>query len=109
MANTTTKLNPASDSTQQKTVDELSAQIETLRKDLSSLTETITELGREKKSELTDTARRKKAEAEAEEYISTQARDARDQATEFVSTQPATALGIAAGIGFLIGCLTSRR
>lgn len=107
MANTTTKLNPASDSTQQKTVDELSAQIETLRKDLSSLTETITELGREKKSELTDTARRKKAEAEA--YISTQARDARDQATEFVSTQPATALGIAAGIGFLIGCLTSRR
>ncbi|WP_088634175.1 YqjD family protein [Phaeobacter sp. 22II1-1F12B] len=107
MANTTTKLNPASDSTQQKTVDELSAQIETLRKDLSSLTETITELGREKKSELTDTARRKKAEAE--EYISTQARDARDQATEFVSTQPATALGIAAGIGFLIGCLTSRR
>lgn len=107
MANTTTKLNPASDSTQQKTVDELSAQIETLRKDLSSLTVTITELGREKKSELTDTARRKKAEAE--EYISTQARDARDQATEFVSTQPATALGIAAGIGFLIGCLTSRR
>ncbi|WP_238370900.1 DUF883 family protein [Heliomarina baculiformis] len=108
MANTTTKLNPgASDSTQQKTVDELSAQIETLRKDLSSLTETITEIGREKKSELTNTARRKKAEAE--DYISTQARDARDQATEFVSAQPATALGIAAGIGFLIGCLTSRR
>ena len=89
------------------TVADLSKQIDTLRRDLTDLTGTIADLGRSKSAELSDAARQKGVETA--EYLGRRARDAQDQANQFVVNQPATALGLAAGAGFLIGYLSSRR
>lgn len=102
MAQTTTNGKP-----QDTTVADLSAQIEVLRKDLSELTGTIAGLGKTKSAELSEAARQKGAETV--EFLSTRAREAQTQASSFVAQQPATALGIAAGAGFLVGFLSSRR
>ncbi|GGA19290.1 DUF883 family protein [Neptunicoccus cionae] len=96
------------------TVADLSAQIETLRKDLSALSGTINDLGKAKKAELkeaatdrVDAAREKGAEAA--EAVTNRAKEVHEQANDFVKSQPATALGIAAGLGFLVGMLNARR
>ncbi|UYV38260.1 DUF883 domain-containing protein [Rhodobacteraceae bacterium D3-12] len=100
------------------TVADLSAEIETLRKDLGSLTDTIAELGKSKASALKDAAseRVKSARdtaqqkgAEAAEKVGAQAQYAQTQANEFIQQKPATAMGIAAGVGFLVGMLSTRR
>lgn len=96
------------------TVADLSAQIETLRKDLSALTGTINDLGKAKSSELKEAASdrvemaREKG-AEAAEAVTSRAKEVHEQANDFVKAQPATALGIAAGLGFLVGMLNARR
>lgn len=95
-------------------VADLSAQIETLRKDLSALTGTINDLGKAKSAELTeaatdrvDAAREKGAQAA--QAVTDRAKEVHEQANDFVKSQPATALGIAAGLGFLVGMLNARR
>ncbi|WP_069298394.1 DUF883 family protein [Neptunicoccus sediminis] len=97
------------------TVADLSAQIETLRKDLSALTGTINDLGKAKSAELTEAAT-DRVEAAAREKgaqtaqaVTDRAKEVHEQANDFVKSQPATALGIAAGLGFLVGMLNARR
>ncbi|WP_299564714.1 DUF883 domain-containing protein [uncultured Sulfitobacter sp.] len=90
------------------TVEDLSVQIEILKDDLASLTNSISEYGSAKTHQATDAARAKATE------LRTAGRDraaaSYEQAEDFVRTQPATALGIAAGLGFLMGIFsTSRR
>ena len=93
---------------------DLSEQVETLRKDLASLTQTIADLGKAKGNEAVNAARAKVSDArdhaaDAAETARLQAMEFQDKADSFIKHQPATALGIAAGIGFLIGFLGSRR
>lgn len=109
MARTTTN-----GSAQETTVADLSDQIETLRKDLSDLTGTISDFGKSKRANLTEAAAHKIDEARekgihAAEAVTARAKDVQEQANDFVKAQPATALGIAAGLGFLVGMLNARR
>ncbi|MDW4499902.1 DUF883 domain-containing protein [Sulfitobacter sp. D35] len=106
--------NVVSASKKEPTTADLEAQIATLRDDLGTLTETLKGLGKAKKDELTELAALKAEVAkqkgsEAADAVVQQARDAEAQAREFVRTQPGTALGIAAGLGFLVGLMSARR
>ncbi|MFT6676714.1 MAG: ElaB/YqjD/DUF883 family membrane-anchored ribosome-binding protein [Sulfitobacter sp.] len=101
-------------SAKEMTVADLNDQIETLRNDLSTLTGSIAELGKAKKSQLGDAAAHQVEIArqkglDAADALGHRAKDAQHQAEDFVKTQPATALGIAAGVGFLVGMMSSRR
>lgn len=101
-------------STKDVSVADLTSQIETLRKDLSDLTGTIADLGRSKKAELSDAAAQqvdaaRKKGIETADILGDHARDVQGQANDFVKSQPATALGIAAGVGFLVGLMSTRR
>ena len=89
------------------TIDDLSDQIALLKKDIASLTETLGEYGKAKSEEMRDNARNA-----ANDFADTgrlKAMEAQKQAEEFLQAQPGPALGIAAGIGFLVGLVTARR
>lgn len=89
------------------TIDDLSNQIALLKNDIASLTETLGEYGKAKSEEMRDNAR-----SAANDFAETgraKAIEAQKQAEEFLHAQPGTALGIAAGLGFLVGILTARR
>ncbi|RLJ51657.1 ElaB/YqjD/DUF883 family membrane-anchored ribosome-binding protein [Litoreibacter meonggei] len=111
MASTMTKLSTKSKSA---TAEDLAEQIETLRNDLGSLTQTIADLGKAKGDEALASAKstadnvRAKA-ADSAETARLQAMELQDQANDFVKNQPATALGIAAGLGFLVGFFGARK
>lgn len=89
------------------TVDDLSEQIATLKSDIATLTSTMGDLGKAKTHEATQSAK------DTVDHLATASReralDAQKQAEEFVRTQPSTALGLAAGIGFLAGLIMARR
>jgi len=95
-------------------VEDLTNQIEILRKDLSDLTSTMSDMGKAKKAQLADAAA-EQVEGSRQKGIGTgdllgsHARDVQGQANDFVKSQPATALGIAAGVGFLVGLMSTRR
>ncbi len=95
-------------------LNQLSDQIETLKSDIAAITKTLADLGKTTKdaavtgakakaTELRDTGEQqmRAAQARAEDYG--------HQAAEAVRNQPAAAVGIAAGLGFLIGFLTARK
>ncbi len=95
-------------------VGDLSEQIATLRNDLGALTQTIADLGRSKGDEAIAAAKSKAydardAAAEKAEAARVHALQLQEQANDFVRRQPATALGIAAGLGFLVGFMGSRK
>lgn len=88
-------------------IDDLANQIEVLKSDISGLTSTIAEYTKAKGAEASTTAKLK-----AKEAVDTgreKALEAQLHAEDFVRTQPATALGLAAGLGFLVGMFTARR
>jgi len=94
--------------------EDLSAQIETLRKDLGELTQTIQGMGAASVKEAASTAKEKvdgirDTAADQAETARLHAMELQDQAGDFVRNQPATAMGIAAGLGFLVGFLSSRK
>jgi ElaB/YqjD/DUF883 family membrane-anchored ribosome-binding protein len=89
------------------TVEDLSAQVSVLKNDIATLTNTLTEYGKERGDSL-----RRQARDTASDLSSAgvaRAKDAQAQAEDFVRTQPTAALGIAAGVGFIVGLLTVRR
>lgn len=89
------------------TISDLSDQIEILKADIASLTGTLSDYGKAKGAEAAKTAKDTVSDAALEARV--KALDAQKQAEDFIRTQPATALGLAAGIGFLVGLITSRR
>ena len=90
----TTKSNP--------TTEDLSRQVDTLKSDIARLTESLGDFGKAKGNYY-------KTEAERRAYeMRDQAQGHVDDLETYVRTNPAQALGIAAGIGLLIG-LFSRR
>ena len=101
-------------STSKASADDVADQIATLRNDVSDLTRLIGELGKAKGGDLSDAAKAKvdeirdsaKTQAAA---VSDQAAALQGQANDFVKHQPAAALGIAAGLGFLVGFMGNRK
>lgn len=96
------------------TANDVADQIATLRNDVSDLTRLIGELGKAKGGELSDAAKdkaeelRKRAQTQVD-VVADHAAAAQDQANDFIKNQPAAALGIAAGLGFLVGFISSRK
>ncbi|MGJ8616640.1 MAG: DUF883 family protein [Sulfitobacter sp.] len=89
-------------------------QLATLRADISTLTSTVSDLAKLKGAELSDAAKdqiasAKNVAAAQSEAAKQQAAQLQDQANEFVRTQPATAVGMAAALGFVIGMLMTRK
>ncbi|KZY00002.1 MULTISPECIES: DUF883 family protein [unclassified Sulfitobacter] len=89
------------------TVEDLSSQLEILKKDIAALTNSLGDYGKTKSQEVTRQA--KDAVNDATTAGRVRALEAQASAEEFIRTQPATALGIAAGVGFLVGIVTARR
>ncbi len=95
-------------------VGDLAKQIETLQNDIGEITGLMAELGKAQASRLGEEAEAKaqKLKQKGEDAASAaqaQMEDLHAQANDFIRTQPATALGIAAGLGFLFGLLMTRR
>ncbi|WP_439142879.1 DUF883 family protein [Pseudooctadecabacter sp.] len=93
---------------------DLAQQIETLKADLKDLTEIMAGVGQSKAADIKEAAQdtfksARDAGAEKVDYARAQAEHLGDEARQFVQRQPATALGVAVGVGFLIVLLGSRR
>ena len=88
-------------------VEDLSAQIDILKNDLSTLTHSLSEYGISKSYDAKRAAQQTAADLHAAGRQT--AREAQKQAEDFVHNQPATSLGLAAGLGFLVGMMTARR
>lgn len=94
-------------------IDDIAAQISALKSDLAGLTELMTEFGKAqgrtlgaRANEAGDTLRaRGRHETDK---LQAQAHDLYDQTNDFVVRQPGAALGIAAGLGFVIGMILRR-
>ncbi|NIY78386.1 MAG: DUF883 domain-containing protein [Rhodobacteraceae bacterium] len=100
--------------TVEETSADLSAQIATLKADVAELTNTLADYGRAQKAQLGATAEdsfeaAKQKGVETADYARQQARDAYAGAEKTVRENPAASVGIAAGVGFLVGLLASRR
>ncbi|MBY6046963.1 DUF883 family protein [Vannielia litorea] len=94
--------------------DEVSAQIAALKSDIASLTNAVAELGRAKSAEFQSYAKGKAADAKAKaqegaDYMKHNAEFAYGKANDFVVERPATAIGIAAAVGFLVGHISARK
>jgi ElaB/YqjD/DUF883 family membrane-anchored ribosome-binding protein len=94
--------------------EDVAAQMIELRNDVADLTkllgqlakgkgDDVTEAVQEKAKELRDAAKSHAAAA------SEQTAALQNQANDFIKSQPAAALGIAAGLGFLVGFMSSRK
>lgn len=104
MAKASTSLNGSSKNI---SVEDLSAQIDVLKNDLSSLTQALSDYGVAKSQDAKRAAQQTAADLQAAGRDTAQ--KAQAQAEEFVHNQPATSLGLAAGLGFLVGMMTARR
>ncbi|OWJ80755.1 MULTISPECIES: DUF883 family protein [Haematobacter] len=93
---------------------ELSSQLDSLKADMVAITETLAQLGRAKGQQVADAARseaqalRERGEQKVAD-MQDRAYQLSDQTSQMVRENPATALGVAAGAGFLFGLLLSRR
>ncbi|WP_273688034.1 DUF883 family protein [Ketogulonicigenium vulgare] len=109
----------------EKTISDLQEQIAALKTEMGRITENFAEAGKDAASRLSDRAqdavktarsRAKDIASDVEDQAHIQAERIKDgaqrgyeQAGEFISRQPATAVGLAAGLGFLLGVLMNRR
>ena len=99
--------NVKNNGTNAATMEDLSNQIAVLKNDIANLTSTMGDVGKAQANAAASTV--KSTAANLKEAGQRKAVETQDSAEEFIRTQPATALGIAAGAGFLVGLLTARR
>lgn len=97
-----------------ETASDLEAQIAALKSDVAELTDTLSQYGRDRSVQLGEVAAQtletaKQTGAEKAQQIKQQARDSYAGAEKAVRANPAASVGIAAGAGFLVGLLASRR
>lgn len=99
-------------------VSDLTKQIETLRAELETLATDAADVGQSKIAAAKQSATAMAEDAAAYAQLQAEdianrsakaAHDAQMRTVEFMKTQPATAIGIAAGVGFLVGFLSKRR
>lgn len=116
MADPTAKPSNQTDSTMPKnpTTEDLARQIETLKSDIANLTGVLSDLGRSKAGEFAGRARSHADDLQSRAHdqaaaLRDTAEGAFEDAEAYVRRNPTTALGLAAGLGLLVGLLTSRR
>ncbi|EAQ26226.1 MULTISPECIES: DUF883 family protein [unclassified Roseovarius] len=102
------------DTSPQDEIDQLSKQIVTLREDISAISKTLSGLGGATRDAAVDGARRKVSELRhsGEQQLHAaqhRAEEMGQQAADAVRSQPAAAVGIAVGVGFLLGFMTGRK
>ena len=100
--------------TPQDNIDQLSSQIATLRSDIAAISKSLADLGSNTKDVAVEKARQKASELRAtgEEQLhaaQVRAEELGQQAVDAVRKQPATAVGLAVGVGFLLGFLSGRK
>lgn len=97
---------------------EVAAQLAALRADLDGLRAAVADYGQAQVDDLRekvqDTTADLRARGEAKlragaEAAQEQAQDAFNRTADFVARQPGTAIGLAAGLGFLLGLMMQRR
>ncbi|SFT86401.1 DUF883 family protein [Sedimentitalea nanhaiensis] len=109
MAQTKTALKPSDGET-----EDLAQQLADLRADLTKITNTLAEMG-SKRSEAAVESLRGSAQAlrdqgeQSLKVAQARAQNVTQQAENAVRDQPAMAVGIAVGLGFLLGVITSRK
>ena len=96
------------------TTEDLQRQISALKTDIQNLARTLGDYGKARGAELKNsaTAHAEHARAQGEAQLNAlqaQARRAGQDAENMIREQPAAAVGIAAGIGFILGFLFSSR
>lgn len=96
------------------TVDDLAAQLETLRGDMSQLTELLAGYGRDRAEQVGHSTMQRAADLRARagqdvERLRARAGDIAHDAENFMHERPATAIGLAVALGFVVGLVTSRR
>ncbi len=82
--------------------DDLSRQVDALKSDIKRLTESLGDYGRAKGRYYQGEAQRRA------DHMRDEAQEKADEIEAYVHENPARALGIAAGIGLLIGLLSRR-
>ncbi|MCC5970579.1 MAG: DUF883 family protein [Pararhodobacter sp.] len=87
--------------------DDLAEQVSLLRMQLEDLASSVAEAGQQKASQAVREARR--VGEESYEAVADYAGDAYAEAERFTADRPATALGMAAGMGLLVGLFLGRR
>ena len=105
---------PLNGSNETANMADLKDQIETLRNDIGTLTRTMADMGKGKGDDAMAHARATMSDmgeqvADHAETARLRAMELQGQANDFIRTQPATALGIAAGAGFLVGFFGARK
>lgn len=104
----------ASSTTQSPSTRDLEAQVSAIKTDIAQLTEMMREMGKAQAASVKSAASEKIASAK--DKSEAQLRDLREQAElrimeaeDTIKANPTASVGIAAGIGFVIGLLTARR
>lgn len=97
-----------------QTSAELEEQIAALRSDVAALAGTLSDYGKAQKTQLEQAAAETLNGAKAfgaakTQQAQQQTRDAYAEASKAVRANPAASVGIAAGVGFVVGLLTARR
>ena len=104
----------AKSNSKETTVDDLAEQMAILRDDMGALTSTLADLMETKKAEVADAARaqveevKAAAKDKADDAVA-QAASAQKYVDDIIARNPGTSLAAAAGVGFLIGMLSSRK
>ena len=107
------QLKSAATSGEAETTD-LSGQIAALKADLAQISQTLVDMGDSRREAAVESAARKAAklrEQGEKQLQNAQARveDLTSQTADAVRNQPAAAIGIAVGVGFLLGFLSGRK
>lgn len=99
---------------EEPSTEDLAKQVEALRADLSNIAETLKALGLAQGEAVAEDLRaraeelRRKGEAQYD-HLHARAEGLAEDADRLVREKPAMAMGIAAGFGFLVGLLMSRK
>lgn len=101
------KANTPSSKSDEVSMEDLTRQLNTLKDDMAQLTSALGSYGQSVATGARDSA--KERASDLRDAGVDRARQTQQQAEEFIRTQPTTALGIAAGVGFLVGLVTARR
>lgn len=93
---------------------DVALQMSILRDDIASLTATVADFGKAQASHMKSTASQKASDladsgAATAEAMRAKAEQTYSDTERAVRDNPGTAIGIAAGLGFLVGMLTVRR
>ena len=92
------------------TLEDVSAQIETLKADIAALTRTLGEVGKSQARHAADDLRDRADHLRDQgRRYAHQAGEQADAALDTVRHQPVTAIAIAVGLGFLFGLAAGRR